>query len=385
MSAAQQGGGELPQDERAIRDAIRAAYDDGYNHAKLDGDSGCSRYAGRRIEGERSRKLIADLAQRAASVPNWRGIAASFGAPVFEFSSEQVYSFGPAGDSTEVFERVAKDGDHISCLAAASAQPDIGRDAALVDTPEFVEAKDALIEAGVKSSQTGAKCDVEGYLAAEQHFTDTVQKLATQAAQEVATTQLVAVSEGWISTEYRLPEFAWDVRPLSMILRVIAAMGDGSVCAMLYRANGWTKEESKPTWEFADGRKCLSHHVRYWMPMPTAPSAPEVASVPDAGDAGELRITSCYTPPHGPAVFNVGPQPAPAVRDAMEDPRQLYEAWEVQEAERRKGEPLDENERAYILKRWPDQPETYNYCPHHWPAFKAGYQARSVLAAPRAV
>lgn len=73
LAQAQQGGGELPQDERAIRDAIRSAYDDGYNHAKMESDSGCSRYAGRRIEDERSRKLIAALALRAASVPAQAG------------------------------------------------------------------------------------------------------------------------------------------------------------------------------------------------------------------------------------------------------------------------------------------------------------------------
>lgn len=68
-------------------------------------------------------------------------------------------------------------------------------------------------------------------------------------------------------------------------------------------------------------------------------------------------------------------QPAPVSDAALVDPRTLYEAWEVQEAEQRKGAPLDEAERAYILKRWPEQPDTYSYCPHHWLAFKAGYAA----------
>jgi hypothetical protein len=56
-------------DERAIKDAIRAAYDDGYGHGKYDGvtDSGCSRYVGRKVEDERGQKLIAALASPAVS------------------------------------------------------------------------------------------------------------------------------------------------------------------------------------------------------------------------------------------------------------------------------------------------------------------------------
>lgn len=64
------------------------------------------------------------------------------------------------------------------------------------------------------------------------------------------------------------------------------------------------------------------------------------------------------------------------------DERAAYEAWELEEAKRRKGEPLDADERAYVLKRWPDDRDTYNYCPHHWPAFKAGYHAATKAAAP---
>lgn len=67
-------------------------------------------------------------------------------------------------------------------------------------------------------------------------------------------------------------------------------------------------------------------------------------------------------------------------RAAGGEARGAYEAWELADAERRKGEPLDETERAYVLKRWPDDRDTYNICPHYWPAFRAGYAAAPASA-----
>lgn len=134
---------ELPQDERAIRDAIRAAYDDGYNDGALDGktDSGCSRYAGRWNEDERSRKLIAALAQRAASVsaryvetqpgsPNFDGadaFEAHLGAKDDSVSAKAVQ---PAVKSFAHFRKFSDQGHWIQChqadygaIAAAFAAP----------------------------------------------------------------------------------------------------------------------------------------------------------------------------------------------------------------------------------------------------------------------
>ena len=65
----------------------------------------------------------------------------------------------------------------------------------------------------------------------------------------------------------------------------------------------------------------------------------------------------------------------PVASVTVQDERALYEAWELAEAERRKGEPLDADEVAYVLKRWPEQCDTYNICPHHWPAFQTGIRA----------
>jgi len=68
---------------------------------------------------------------------------------------------------------------------------------------------------------------------------------------------------------------------------------------------------------------------------------------------------------------------APALAEAEE--RSLYEAWELQEAERFKGEPLTPDEVQYVLKRWTRDRDTYERCPHHWPAFQAGLRAAGSL------
>jgi hypothetical protein len=68
---------------------------------------------------------------------------------------------------------------------------------------------------------------------------------------------------------------------------------------------------------------------------------------------------------------------APALAEA--DERSLYEAWELREAERLKGEPLTPDEVQYVLKRWTRDRDTYERCPHHWPAFQAGLRAAGAL------
>jgi hypothetical protein len=68
---------------------------------------------------------------------------------------------------------------------------------------------------------------------------------------------------------------------------------------------------------------------------------------------------------------------APALGEP--DERSLYEAWELREAERLKGEPLTSDEVQYVLKRWTRDRDTYERCPHHWPAFQAGLRAAGAL------
>jgi hypothetical protein len=78
----------MTDSERLIKDAIRAAYDDGYNDGKMDGDSGCSRYIGRNVEVERGNKLIAALAA-APSAANDR---------VLQFARETIASLEEEND-----------------------------------------------------------------------------------------------------------------------------------------------------------------------------------------------------------------------------------------------------------------------------------------------
>lgn len=75
----------------------------------------------------------------------------------------------------------------------------------------------------------------------------------------------------WISVDERLPVFNFKAHRVSLFIHVIATLIDGSVRAMIYGANGWNEEESKPTWSFADGGHCDSHLVTHWMPLPAAP------------------------------------------------------------------------------------------------------------------
>lgn len=85
----------------------------------------------------------------------------------------------------------------------------------------------------------------------------------------------VEAASPWISVKDRLPEFDFKAHRVSMFIDVIATLIDGSVCAMHYRANGWTAETAKPSWQFADGRSCLGHLVTHWMPLPAAPAPGE--------------------------------------------------------------------------------------------------------------
>ncbi len=82
---------------------------------------------------------------------------------------------------------------------------------------------------------------------------------------------------GWISVCDRLPEFDFTAKPVSQLVKVIAALTDGTVSAMHYWANAYSKEEAKPSWTFADGRSCLSHNISFWMPLPVAPSPADSA------------------------------------------------------------------------------------------------------------
>jgi hypothetical protein len=50
------------EQQRAIKDAIRAAYDAGYNHGGKDGNLSCSRYVGGNVEIDMGNRLIAQIA-----------------------------------------------------------------------------------------------------------------------------------------------------------------------------------------------------------------------------------------------------------------------------------------------------------------------------------
>lgn len=155
-----------------------------------------------------------------------------------------------------------------AALAARAAAPVSGQGANLADDGEFTRLCSALAFC--------RECN-EDFGAHKRAIADYVSRPRSEDSR----------AKQWISARDRLPEFDFAANRVSQFVKVIAALDDGSVCAMQYRANAYTKEESKPTWEFADGRRCLAHHVAYWMLMPAAPAALASSAAPADSAQGE--------------------------------------------------------------------------------------------------